>query len=157
ELARALRACGYTIVNAARGDFEIAEISYALCERFSKRHREIGEKTRVFLASHPDKQAGNEAALREHIGPTDRAPKPSDIGSERLRQLWFGQLSVEEADSLGQPGHKDRQVEQHVSAAEAVTWAENHLFERRSVVLEHELWRHALEAARGASVSLAEI
>jgi hypothetical protein len=58
---------------------------------------------------------------------------------------------------LGQPGHKDRQVEQHVSAGEAVTWAENHLFERRSVVLEHELWRHALEAARGASVSLAEI
>jgi conjugative relaxase-like TrwC/TraI family protein len=157
ELACALWGYGYTIVNAARGDFEIAEISRELCERFSKRHREIDEKTRVFLASHPDKQAGNEAAIREHIAHKDRARKTSDIGSERLRQLWFGQLSVEKADSLGQPGHKDRQVEQHVSAGEAVTWAENHLFERRSVVLEHELWCHALEAARGALVSLAEI
>jgi conjugative relaxase-like TrwC/TraI family protein len=157
ELARTLRACGYTVVNAARGDFEIAEISRELCERFSKRHREIDEKTRAFLALHPDKQAGNEAAIREHIAHKDRARKTSDIGSERLRQLWFGQLSVEEADSLRQTESKDGQFEQHLCAAEAVTWAENHLFERRSVVLEHELWRHALEAARGASVSLAEI
>jgi conjugative relaxase-like TrwC/TraI family protein len=157
ELARALRACGYTIVNAVRGDFEIAEISRELCERFSKRHREIDEKTRAFVASHPDKQTGNEAAIREHIAHKDRARKTSDIGSERLQQLWFSQLSVDEADSLRQAGRKDGQFEQHGSAAEAVTWAENHLFERRSVVLEHELWRHALEVARGASVSLAEI
>jgi ATP-dependent exoDNAse (exonuclease V) alpha subunit len=31
------------------------------------------------------------------------------------------------------------------------------LFERRSVVREHELWRHALETARGAEVSLKDI
>ena len=49
ELARALRSFGYTIQNNARGDFEIAEISRAVCERFSKRHREIDEKTRAFL------------------------------------------------------------------------------------------------------------
>jgi len=59
-------------VNTARSDFEIAEISRELCERFSKRHREIDEKTRAFLASHPDKQAGNEAAIREHIAHKDR-------------------------------------------------------------------------------------
>ena len=40
---------------------------------------------------------------------------------------------------------------------QAVTWAEQHLFERRSIVHEHELWRHALEHARGENVSLAEI
>jgi conjugative relaxase-like TrwC/TraI family protein len=157
ELARALRSCGYTIVNAARGDFAIAEISRDLCERFSKRHREIDEKTRAFLELYPDKQAGNEAAIREHIAHKDRARKTADVGSERLRELWFRQLSVEEADSLRQARHKDRQFEHHLCAAEAVTWAEKHLFERRSVVLEHELWRHALEAARGASVSLVEI
>jgi ATP-dependent exoDNAse (exonuclease V) alpha subunit len=38
-----------------------------------------------------------------------------------------------------------------------LSWAEAHLFERRSVVREHELWRHALEAVRGSSVVLAEI
>jgi conjugative relaxase-like TrwC/TraI family protein len=75
ELARALRGYGYTIANAARGDFELAEVSRELCERFSKRHREIDEKTRAFLASHPEKQAGNEAAIREHIAHKDRARK----------------------------------------------------------------------------------
>jgi conjugative relaxase-like TrwC/TraI family protein len=157
ELARALRACGYTIINAARGDFAIAEVSRELCDRFSKRRREIDEKTRAFLASHPDKQAGNEAAIREHIAHKDRARKTSDIGSERLRQLWFEQLTDEQARSLHQRPPIDDQFEQKLSPAEAVTWAENHLFERRSVVHEYELWRHALEVARGASVSLAEI
>jgi conjugative relaxase-like TrwC/TraI family protein len=157
QIAQALRAYGYTIVNAARGDFEVAEISRELCERFSKRHREIDEKTRAFLESYPDKQTGNEAAIREHIAHKDRARKTSDIGSERLRQLWFGQLSVEEAESLRHAGRKNGQFDQHLSAAEAVTWAEDHLFERRSVVLEHKLWRHALEAARGGTVSIEDI
>ncbi len=38
-----------------------------------------------------------------------------------------------------------------------MTWAERHLFERRSVVHEHELWRHALEAARGSATSVNDI
>ena len=36
----------------------------------------------------------------------------------------------------------------HTTAEQAVAWAEEHLFDRRSVVREHELWRHALEHAR---------
>ena len=40
---------------------------------------------------------------------------------------------------------------------QAVAWAEEHLFERRSIVHEHELWRHALERARGQDVSLADL
>ena len=157
ELARALRGYGYTIVNGARGDFEIAEVSRELCERFSKRHREIDEKTRAFLASHPNKQTGNEAAIREHIAHKDRARKMSDVGSEQLRRFWAEQLSPDESSSL-HPGRQWNALpEPFTSAAEAVTWAESHLFERRSVVREHEIWRHALEAARGGSLSLADI
>jgi len=73
ELAHALRACGYTIVNAAHGDFEIAEISRELCDRFSKRHREIDEKTRAFLALHP-KQTAN------YILPAVSTPSVGCIG-----------------------------------------------------------------------------
>jgi conjugative relaxase-like TrwC/TraI family protein len=51
ELARVLGSFGYPITNAARGDFELAEIPRDVCERFSKRHREIDEKTQEFLAS----------------------------------------------------------------------------------------------------------
>ena len=42
-------------------------------------------------------------------------------------------------------------------AEKAVAWSEEHLFERRSVVHEHELWRHALEHARGREVTIADI
>ena len=44
-----------------------------------------------------------------------------------------------------------------VGAEGAITWAEEHLFERRSVINEHELWRHALEYARGGNMRLADI
>ncbi|MDT4967821.1 MAG: hypothetical protein QOJ64_2558 [Acidobacteriota bacterium] len=157
ELARALRSFGYTIQNNARGDFEIAEISRDLCERFSKRHREIDEKTRAFLDSHQEKLGRNEAAIREHIAHKDRARKTAGIGSERLRHLWLGQLSADELASMRQSGRTEPTSERRFSAAEAVSWAEGHLFERRSVVREHELWRQALSIARGDAISLGSI
>jgi conjugative relaxase-like TrwC/TraI family protein len=157
ELARALRSFGYTIQNNARGDFEIAEISRDVCERFSKRHREIDEKTRSFLDSHQEKLGGNEAAIREHIAHKDRARKTAGVGSERLRQLWLGQLSADELASIRQSGRTEPTSERRFSAAEAVSWAEGHLFERRSVVREHELWRQALSIARGDAISLGSI
>jgi AAA domain-containing protein len=57
---------------------------------------------------------------------------------------------------------RQRRVARHATeggatAESALSWAEAHLFERRSVVREHELWRHALEAVRGSSVLVAEI
>jgi hypothetical protein len=42
-------------------------------------------------------------------------------------------------------------------AEQALIWAEDHLFNRRSVVREHELWRHALEHARGENWTMAEL
>jgi conjugative relaxase-like TrwC/TraI family protein len=156
ELARSLRAFGYTVVNKRRGDFEIAEVAPEICNRFSKRHREIDEKTRAFLAARPEKRLGNEKDIREHIAHKERARKNHDASSGKLRKFWRDQLSDEELDSL-HPKSRTREDSCELSAAEAVTWAERHLFERRSVVREHELWRHALEAARGGAVSLETI
>ena len=156
ELAQKLRGFGYTIVNSARGDFEIAEISAHICELFSKRHREIDEKTRAFLDAHPDKRIGNEAAIREHIAHKERARK-SDVAGARLHRFWFDQLDAEEIAALRPPPPSEAAAKNERSASDAVSWAEAHLFERRSVVREHELWRHALESARGAAVSLLDI
>jgi conjugative relaxase-like TrwC/TraI family protein len=157
ELARALLGFGYDLANSARGDFELTGIAPELRDRFSKRHREIDEKTRAFLAAHPEKRGGNEDAIREHIAHKERARKTGDVGSARLRELWTEQLNGEELASLRQPRKTTPVVDQDLSPAEAVTWAEEHLFERRSVVREHELWRYALETARGGSISVAEI
>ena len=41
--------------------------------------------------------------------------------------------------------------------AEAVQWAEEHLFDRNSVVLECQVWQEALGRARGEDFSVAEL
>lgn len=95
--------------------------------------------------------------MREHIAHKERARKTGDVGSARLRQLWAEQVTAEELTSLRQPRNAKPGLDHDLSPVEAVSWAEEHLFERRSVVREHELWRYALETARGGSISVAQI
>lgn len=157
ELARVLRHCGYTITNSARGDFEVAEVAVELCKRLSKRHQEIDEKTRALLSVHPEKRAANVNAIREHIARKDRVQKTQTPTSEALRQFWNEQLSVEEREVLRRVVRCEIRPKPDLSVAMAVSWAEEHLFERRAVVREHELWRQALAAGRGGEFSVAEL
>src|SRR5438132_7260522 len=159
ELVRALIGFGYGIQNKARGDFEIEGVSQELIERFSKRHREIDEKTRELLEGKPAKATRNLQEIRANIAHKERARKIRNAGMERLQSLWNEQLSIGERIPLRkldgnlslQPGAP------RMTAEVAVRWAEEHLFDRRSVVHEHELWRHALEHARGQEVTLRDI
>src|SRR4030095_1598660 len=154
ELARVLRDCGYAIENLARGDFRITEISPELCERFSKQHREIDEKTRQLLFENPEKEKGNIQDIRRHVAHKERARKIKNVPRGKLRTLWREQLSPAEQASIRRsceslPKKCVRNQVSTMSPSEAVTWAEEHLFDRRSVVHEHEIWRHAIEIARG--------
>jgi conjugative relaxase-like TrwC/TraI family protein len=156
QLAQALGSFGYTIVNSARGDFEIADVSPEVRERFSKRHREIDEKTRALLADRPEKLEGNIADIREHIAHKSRERKLPTLPNERLREFWRAQLTADEwREPSGPATGTDRPPV--VTMETALSWAEDHLFERRSVVHEHELWGHALSAGRGADFSLVEL
>jgi conjugative relaxase-like TrwC/TraI family protein len=155
ELARSLRACGYLIENNARGDFRVAGISPELTERFSKRHRQIDDQARQFLTEHPEKNGGNINDIREHLAHRLRSRKMSDLAPDRLRALWQSQVTPADKPSLRVPSISQERLA--ITAAEAVSWAEEHLFERRSVVREHELWRHALEFARGSTLTLADL
>ena len=156
ELARSLRGFGYTVRNSARGDFELAEIAPALRERFSKRHHQIDEQTEEFMAAHPSLQGANIQAIREHLAHKGRDRKQRGISNEQLRSYWSEQLTETEQGELRIPAAEEPQL-QCRTAADAVSWAEEHLFERRSVVREHELWRHSLTAARGADLTIAEL
>ena len=49
------------------------------------------------------------------------------------------------------------QNENRIGVAEAVQWAEEHLFDRNSVVLECQLWQQALERARGENFTVSEL
>ena len=48
ELVKSLQRFGYRVQNSPRGDFEIEGVSPELIDRFSKRRREIDEKTKSF-------------------------------------------------------------------------------------------------------------
>jgi conjugative relaxase-like TrwC/TraI family protein len=160
ELARDLKQWGYRIVNHARGDFEIQGVSPELCDRFSKRHREIDQKTRELLAQNPELAGGNMARIRENVAEKNRARKLKNVPQATLQTLWANQVSKTEQAAIsalqhGAPLKPDESKAGDARAA--VTWAEEHLFERRSVVLEHELWRDALEHARGQNITLTAI
>jgi conjugative relaxase-like TrwC/TraI family protein len=155
ELARALCAFGYTIENSARGDFRVAEISPDLTQRFSKRHYQINEQTQRFLAEHPEKSSGNINDVRERLAHRLRSRKMDDLPPDQLRGLWQSQLTPEDHSSLRVPSAPAEQ--KAITEETAVSWAEEHLFERRSVIRDHELWRYALEFARGSTLTLADL
>ncbi len=94
--------------------------------------------------------------IRKFIAHNERARKIKDIGRARLAELWDKQITNEETAALA--GLKQFPNMNHVKARTAVeksvAWAEQHLFDRRSVVNEFELWRYALEHGRGENFSL---
>ena len=69
ELARDLRAFGYSIRNRAQGDFQIEGVSVDLCERFSKRHAEIDRALARLLKEKPELAGGNLMATRRLLTP----------------------------------------------------------------------------------------
>src|SRR5207302_9243541 len=142
-----------------RGDFEIEGVSQDLIDRFSKRHREIDEKTQELLARQPEKAARNVQEIRANIAHKERARKIKDVGLTKMRSHWKKQLSFRERFQLHRLDRKTSlaPAAQRITPEQAVSWAEHHLFNRRSVVHEHEIWRHALDHARGQDFSLWEI
>jgi conjugative relaxase-like TrwC/TraI family protein len=159
ELVRSLLQFGYSVRNNPRGDFDIEGVSPELVKRFSKRHEEIDRKTKELLEQHPDKAGQNINEIRANIAHKERARKIKNVGLIRLQSIWNDQLLPAEKTQIRQLGQNRPTVvdASAVTAEQAVVWAEDHLFSRRSVVQEHDIWRHALEHARGQNVSLSEI
>ena len=158
ELAKSLQQFGYRVQNNSRGDFEIEGVSQELIDCFSKRHQEIDQKTKELLEREPDKANQNIKVIRANIAHKERARKIKDVGFAKLQTIWNKQLSWGEWWQMKHLAKRQApEISQKATASEAVEWAENHLFERRSVVHVHELWRHALEHARGQNLSLSDI
>ena len=160
ELARELGRFGYEVENRARGDFVVSGIPPQLRETFSKRHLEIDEGTRALLAREPHKSSGNVAQMREHIAHNERARKVRDIGAERLKELWSDQMPMSQTHAVQRlvaSAQGALRLSKQMKAGEALAWAEEHVFDRKSVVREYELWRHALEHARGCELAVSEL
>ena len=159
EFARELRQFGYEIENKPRGDFEIKGVSRELQSRFSKRHNEIDASIEKLLKEKPELAKGNLKELRSQIAQAERSRKISGIALLELQRLWDSQLTGDEKQSLRKLAHQSKAAIQSPSltAQAAIQWAEEHLFDRRSVIREHEVWSAALERARGSKLSVQDI
>jgi hypothetical protein len=159
EYARDLRKFGYEIENKPRGDFEIVGVSHELQARFSKRHNQIDASIEKLLKERPELARGNLKELRSQIAQAERSRKMSGIALAELQRLWDSQLTVEEKRSLEKLKHHSKPAIQTVAvtAQAAIRWAEAHLFDRRSVVRENEVWSAALEHGRGSELETEEI
>ncbi len=160
ELARELRSFGYQIRNRARGDFQIEGVSDELCERFSKRHAEIDKALAKLLEEKPEIAGGDVMAARRLLATAERARKQRDLSREELLTLWNSQMTREEREEIGRLRKQCAQrpvEEKRISLAETVQWAEEHLFDRNSVVLECQVWQEALGRARGESFAVSEL
>jgi conjugative relaxase-like TrwC/TraI family protein len=160
ELTRELRGFSYQIRNRVRGDFEVEGVSEQLCERFSKRHTQIDEALAKLLAEKPELAGANFQALRAQLATAERSRKQKDLSRAELLTLWEAQLSDAERASLRQlsklPGN-DLNEKTSVTVSEAVQWAEEHLFDRNSVVRECQVWQEALGRARGEGFSVSQL
>ena len=158
ELARRLRSIGYGIHNLPRGDFQIEGVSDGVCERFSKRHTEIDEAIKKLLAEKPECAGGDLMAMRRLIATAERARKQKELSQEEKQTLWDAQMSQNERAALRQLANPSANRTGNVmNVAEAVQWAEEHLFDRHSVVLECQLWQEALERGRGQNFPISEV
>jgi conjugative relaxase-like TrwC/TraI family protein len=160
ELARELRGFGYQIRNRARGDFQVEGVSDELCERFSKRRKEIDKALAKLLEDKPELAGGDVMATRRLLATAERARKQRDLSRTELLSLWESQLTREERRDFSRLRNQSAQSpsdEKRVSLTDAVQWAEEHLFDRNSVVLECQVWQEALGRARGETFSVSEL
>ena len=160
ELARELRRFGYRIRNLPRGDFHIEGVPAELCDRFSKRDAEIDKALATLLAEKPELSGANISELRARLATEKRTRKQKDLSREELDSLWGAQLTPRESEllrDLSRQVAESTEKTRRVTAAEAVEWAEEHLFERNSVVLECQVWQEALGRARGEEFTVEEL
>jgi len=161
ELIRDLRKCGYKIRSEPRGDFQIEGVDDSICRRFSKRHQQINEALEALLTEKPELAKANLKDLRERLATAERSRKIQNQNSSELQRWWEAQLTPDELKSLRQltkgkiaPSIAINPV---AIAEEAIAWAEEHLFDRRSAVLEHTIWQEAIQHARNQDVSVTDL
>jgi conjugative relaxase-like TrwC/TraI family protein len=154
ELCRGLRKLGYEIENSERG-FEIRGVPASVVARFSKRHQQIDEETRRLLEI--GSPVSNLGELRKRIAHGNRRRKLKDATADRLRSSWARQLTPEEAKALGALRTVVPRSSKTADLAGIAAWADEYLFERRSVVNDYDLWSEALARGRGDDFDLADL
>lgn len=154
ELSKGLRTLGYELERTPR-DFEIKGVPREVIARFSKRHQQIDAETQRRIGR--EGLRGSLLAVRRQVAQAERQRKRKASTAERLRPFWREQLSRAEAKAFDQIQTQSNSNAAKGDPGAAVSWADERLFERRSVVHDFELMAEALARGRGENFSLADL
>jgi conjugative relaxase-like TrwC/TraI family protein len=148
ELARRVQQIGYRIISAKHG-FEIEGVGDALLKRFSKRAQQRDAVIKEMEEKMGRKLSNNEISHAVH---QSRDKKVKGISTAEVRQRQLAQLSPEERQSLETlraSAHQSSLPRIALVEDTALNHAVEHVFERKSVVPEHELLDVALSHRLG--------
>ncbi|HEV2327894.1 MAG TPA: MobF family relaxase [Verrucomicrobiae bacterium] len=148
ELAKRVQQIGYRIVPAKHG-FEIEGVGDAVLKRFSKRSQERDAVIKQMEERLGRKLSNNEISHAVH---QSRAKKIKGISTAEVRKRQLAQLSPDERQSLEilrASAHSTRLPRMALVEDQALNHAVEHVFERKSVVPEHELLNVALSHRLG--------
>jgi hypothetical protein len=162
-LAHQVRALGYDIDNRhdARGrdlGFEIRGVSQDLLRTYSQRSQQRGQAIEAFTEQTGRRPTDNEVAI---LVRDSRPDKLIEISTAEVTQRQLVRLTPEETQTLTELRQqapdtvRERERLGFEPAAPALRYAEQHLFEWRSVVQEHEVLAETLRQGRGR-IALAE-
>ncbi|HXI71405.1 MAG TPA: MobF family relaxase [Verrucomicrobiae bacterium] len=143
ELAKRVQQIGYRIRPAKHG-FEIEGVSDAVLKRFSKRSQETKKVVQELEQKLGHKLSNNAFALAVH---QSRAKKIKGISTAEAREQQLAQLQPDELQALQKlttSVQPVRQIRRFEPENHAPNFAVAHVFERKSVVPEHELLGVAL-------------
>ena len=131
--------------------FEIRGVSDELLEKYSVRSAQRDAAIERFTVEHGRKPTNNEVAV---LVRESRADKLMEISTERLRKQQQTKLLPEEGHALKHLYKESVRRARHVppepsEVTESLQHAKEHLFERSSVVRDHELMMEALRHGRG--------
>ncbi len=155
-LAREVRSLGYEIElrRDSRGrdyGFEIRGCSPELLEKYSQRSAQRDVAIEQFTQEHGRKPTNNEVAV---LVRETRADKLTEISTEHLREQQQSRLTPGERRVLQNVREHALEQERHLGpqlsrTSESLEYAEEHIFERHSVVRDHVLLTEALRHGRG--------
>lgn len=144
DLRRRLHDLGYSTRKTANG-FEIEGVAPKIISRFSKRAQE-----RDAMVSKLEKELGRKLSKNEvsHAVHKTRSRKLKGISSEEVRHRQLEQIGFFEKAALNRlrsaADGSAKPFEERIESPQALAHATAHVFERNSVVPEHELLHAAL-------------
>jgi conjugative relaxase-like TrwC/TraI family protein len=143
RFARRLSELGLPIERTKKS-YELAGVSRALIEKFSRRTALIEERAREKGIEDPDAKA--------ELGAKTRSKKVKNLSMPQLQAEWRGRMTPQELDAMSRLEKLlggDAQPQDESAAGRGIAYAIGHEFERKSVIPERKLLTTALKHSIG--------